>query len=155
MSMIHETTHETCSVRGVRLYETRHVIDRTRGNLAVGEVGRELPFAPQRYFLTYAIPTEQTRGAHAHRQCSQFLVCTHGECHLLVDDGENREEFCLNRPTFGVLVPPMVWAVEHLHTPDSVLMVLASHAYEPSDYIRDYAEFLDHIRIREGASAAS
>ena len=73
----------------------------------------------------------------------------------MVDDGENREEFCLNRPTFGVLVPPMVWAVEHLHTPDSVLMVLASHAYEPSDYIRDYAEFLDHIRIREGASAAS
>lgn len=153
MSTIHEASSDTCSVRGVRLYETRHVIDRTRGNLAVGEVGRELPFTPQRYFLTYAIPSKQTRGAHAHRQCSQFLVCTSGECHLIVDDGEHREEFCLNRPTLGVLVPPMVWAVEHLHSPTSVLMVLASHPYEPSDYIRDYAEFLHSIRSQGGASS--
>ncbi len=150
MSTIHETSSEGCSVRGVRLYETRHVIDRVRGNLTVGEVGRELPFVPQRYFLTYAIPSEQTRGAHAHLRCSQFLVCAHGECHLVVDDGKNREEFCLNRPSLGVLVPPMVWAVEHLHTADSVLMVLASHPYEPSDYIRDYAEFLGHVRTSEG-----
>lgn len=152
MTMIHETSSAACSVRGVRLYETRNVIDRVRGNLTVGEVGRELPFVPQRYFLTYAIPSEQTRGAHAHLQCAQFLVCVHGECHLVVDDGENREEFCLNRPTFGVLVPPLVWAVEHLHSADSVLMVLASHPYEPSDYIRDHAAFLGHVRNRGGVA---
>lgn len=149
--MIHETTTETCSVRGVRLYEMRHVVDRVRGNLTVGEFGG-LPFAPQRYFLTYAIPSEQTRGAHAHRLCSQFLLSAHGECHLIVDDGVNREEFCLNRPTFGVLVPPLVWAVEHRHSPESVLMVLASHPYEPADYIRDYAEFLATVRMEEPKS---
>lgn len=149
--MIHNTVSETCSVRGVRLYEMRHVVDGVRGNLTVGEFGRELPFLPQRYFLTYAIPSMQTRGAHAHRECAQFLVSTHGNCHLVVDDGENREEFCLNRPTFGVLVPPMVWAVEHMHSPDSVLLVLASHPYQPQDYIRDYAEFLHQIRSEEGS----
>ena len=141
--MIHETTIESCSVRGVRLYEMRHVLDRVRGNLSAAEFGNDLPFIPQRYFLTYAIPSEQTRGEHAHRLCSQFLVCVHGECHLRVEDGENCEEFCLNRPTFGVLVPPMVWATEHLHSPDSVLMVLASRPYEPEDYIRDYRDFLN------------
>jgi len=140
--MIQETQISSCAVRGVRLYEMRHVLDDVRGHLTVGEFGRDLPFLPLRYFLTYTIPTQQTRGEHAHRECMQFLVCTHGECHLVVDDGENRDEFCLNRPTFGVLVPPMVWAVEHLHSKDSVLLVLASHSYDSADYIRDYDEFL-------------
>ena len=139
--MIHETTIENCSVRGVRLFEMRHVVDRVRGNLAALEFTQDLPFMPQRVFLTYGIPSLRTRGEHAHKMCEQFLVCVHGECHVRVDDGENCEEFCLNRPTFGVLVPPMVWAQEHLHSMDSVLMVLASSPYEPEDYIRDYSEF--------------
>jgi hypothetical protein len=140
--MIQELVSEACSVRGVQLFEMRHVVDLTRGNLVALEYNQDLPFTPQRCFLTYAIPSQQTRGEHAHRRCAQFLVCAHGECHLRVDDGENREEFCLNRPTFGVLVPPMVWATEHLHSSDSVLLVLASRPYEPEDYIRDYQEFL-------------
>ncbi len=139
--MIHETTIETCSVRGVRLFEMRHVLDPVRGNLTALEFTRDLPFVPQRIFMTYGIPSERTRGEHAHKLCEQFLVCVHGECHVIVDDGENREEFCLNRPTLGLLVPPMVWAQEHLHSADSVLAVLASHPYEPADYVRDYREF--------------
>jgi UDP-2-acetamido-3-amino-2,3-dideoxy-glucuronate N-acetyltransferase len=144
--MIHATTIEPCSTHGVKLYEMSHVVDHVRGHLTVGDFSQDLPFQPQRYFLTYAIPSEQTRGEHAHRQCAQFLLCTHGECHLRVDDGENCEEFCLNRPTIGVLVPPMIWTTAHLHSPDSVLMVLASHSYEPEDYIRDYAEFLTIVK---------
>lgn len=144
--MIHETTIENCSVRGVRLFEMSHVVDPVRGNLTALEFSHDLPFDAQRIFLTYGIPSMSTRGEHAHRLCEQFLVCVHGECHLSVDDGENREEFCLNRPTFGVLVPPMVWAQEHLHSADSVLMVLASRPYEAEDYIRDYREFTNMVK---------
>lgn len=140
--MIREMQVSTCSVNGVRLFEMRHVVDDVRGHLTVGELGQGLPFLPRRYFLTYSIPTAQTRGEHAHRLCSQFLVCTHGECRVVVDDGRNREELHLNRPTFGVLVPPMVWALEHRHSADSVLLVLASHPYDTGDYIRDYDAFL-------------
>jgi UDP-2-acetamido-3-amino-2,3-dideoxy-glucuronate N-acetyltransferase len=147
--MIHETAIESCSVRGVRLYELRRVVDRVRGDLAVCDFSQELPFQPRRCFMTYAIPSAQTRGEHAHRRCWQFLVCTHGECHVRVDDGENCEEFCLNRPTLGILIPPMVWAAEHLHSADSVLMVLASRSYEPEDYIRDYGEFLSMIKAQQ------
>ena len=148
--MIHETSIKTCSVRGVHLYEMLHVVDQLRGNLTALEFSRELPFVPQRIFMTYGIPSLSTRGEHAHRLCEQFLVCVHGECHLRVDDGENCEEFCLNRPTHGVLVPPMVWAQEHLHSADSVLLVLASRPYEPADYIRDYNEFM---RVVKGGKA--
>lgn len=144
--MIQDTIIESCTVRGVRLYEMRHVVDRERGNLAALEFMEDLPFTPRRCFLTYSIPSAQTRGEHAHLCCEQFIVCVHGECHLRVDDGEHCEEFCLNRPNFGVLVPPMVWATEHLHSEGSVLMVLASHAYEPADYLRDYATFLSKVR---------
>jgi len=151
--MIHETTIETCSVRGVRLFEMRHVVDPLRGNLTALEFTQDLPFVPQRIFMTYGIPSLSTRGEHAHRLCEQFLVCVHGECHLRVDDGENCEEFCLNRPTFGVLVPPMIWAQEHLHSKDSVLLVLASHPYEPEDYIRDYSEFSHSVKRGEGSVA--
>ncbi len=144
--MIHETVIEDCTVRGVRLFEMRHVVDGVRGNLAALEFTQDLPFVPQRIFMTYGIPSQSTRGEHAHLLCAQFLVCVHGECHLCVDDGVNREEFCLNRPTHGVLVPPMVWAREHLHSADSVLLVLASRPYEPADYIRDYSEFLTILK---------
>ncbi len=142
MTMLHEMQMHPCTVRGVRLYEMRHVVDPVRGNLTVAEFGETLPFLPKRFFVTSGVPSDQVRGEHAHHLCSQFLVCTHGECHLLVDDGEHCEEFCLNRPTLGVLVPPMIWASEHLHSADSTLLVLASHPYDPADYIRDYAEYL-------------
>ncbi len=46
----------------------------------------------------------------------------------------------------GALVPPMGWTQEYLHSPDSVLMGLASQPYDPADYIRDYNEFLGIIK---------
>jgi hypothetical protein len=51
-----------------------------------------------------------------------------------------------DRPEIGVLVPPMVWAEASGHSADSGLLVLASHGYDPGDYIRDYTEFLSIMR---------
>lgn len=135
-----------CRVRGVQLYEMPRIEDHARGNLTVGQVPDGLPFQPQRYFITYGIPSGQTRGRHAHRSCAQFLICAHGQCRVRVDDGLAQQDIRLDRPTLGVLVPPMVWAVEDNHSEDSTLLVLASQPYEPNDYIRDYAEFLTMIR---------
>lgn len=139
---LYHTRIRTCKVRGVRLFKMRHVQDDRRGHLTVGEFERELPFVPRRYFITFQIPSQQTRGEHAHRHCAQFLVCVSGQCRVAVDDGRHRQEFCLNHPAVGILVPPMVWASEYDHSPDSALLVFASHRYEPEDYIRDYQEFV-------------
>jgi UDP-2-acetamido-3-amino-2,3-dideoxy-glucuronate N-acetyltransferase len=127
-------------VRGVVSYELPFIED-ARGNLTVGEFGRPLPFIPERYFITFAIPSGTQRGEHAHRECAQYLTCVHGSCSVLVDDGVHQQEFLLDRPTLGLYVPPMIWATECKHSADSTLIVFASHHYDPSDYIRDYLEF--------------
>jgi acetyltransferase-like isoleucine patch superfamily enzyme len=132
-------------VAGVRAYHLPFISD-PRGNLTVGEFERSLPFIPKRYFLTFDVPNSHLRGEHAHKECHQFLICVHGSCAVVVDNGTQREEFLLNRPTFGVHVPPMVWATEYKHSADSTLLVFASHYYDPDDYIRDYHAFLEACR---------
>jgi len=134
-------------VRGVRAFQLPFISD-PRGNLTVGEFERGLPFAPLRYFITFDVPSASMRGEHAHKECEQFLICVRGSCNVVVDDGTQREEFVLDRPTFGVYVPPMVWATEYKHSADSTLMVFASHHYDPADYIRDYDEFLAATKAR-------
>lgn len=129
-------------VRGVRVYEMRDIPD-LRGALSVGEFGKELPFMPKRYFLVHDVASERIRGEHAHKQCHQFLICTHGACSLIADDGKNRQEFRLDRPNMGVHLPPKIWGIQYKFTRDAVLLVFASEHYDTADYIRNYHEFLE------------
>lgn len=132
-------------VRGVTLHELPLVKD-LRGSLSVGEFGRTLPFVPKRYFLVFDVPSREVRGEHAHRVCAQFLVCTRGSCAVVVDDGDRREEFLLDRPNLGVYMPPMIWGTQYRYSEDAVLLVLASEHYDAADYIREYGEFLAAVR---------
>jgi acetyltransferase-like isoleucine patch superfamily enzyme len=138
---------EATAVAGVTLHRTPLVED-IRGNLTAGEMGRGLPFVPERYFLVMDVPSGETRGAHAHRVCAQFLVCVAGACSIVVDDGTHRLEVRLDDPCLGVHVPPGVWAIQYKYTRDAVLLVLASHPYAADDYIRDYDEFLAAVGRR-------
>lgn len=138
--LAHPGPVQRVGVGDVALYELPLVRD-MRGSLSVGELGRTMPFAPKRYFLVFSVPGREIRGEHAHRQCHQFLVCAHGSCAVVVDDGRERREMQLSRPNLGVHIPPMVWGIQYKYSPDAVLMVLASHHYDPADYIREYSEF--------------
>ena len=131
-------------IEGVRLYDLAVITD-LRGSLSFAEYGKELPFIPKRFFLVYDVPSKDIRGEHAHRELQQFLVCTKGSISVMVDDGDNRVEYCLNRPNFGLYVPPMIWSSQYQYSADAVLMVLASDIYKAEDYIRDYDEFLSEI----------
>jgi len=126
-----------CLVRGVTIHRLPLVQD-LRGYLCAFD---QFPFDIKRYFLVFNVPSREVRGEHAHRSLHQFVVCAHGECRLIVDDGEQREQIVLNSPTVGVHIPPMVWTVQYQYTPDAVLLVLASDTYKTEDYIRDYGEF--------------
>jgi hypothetical protein len=134
-------------VRGVRLQRMTSAVD-LRGSLTAGQVGSELPFDVKRYFLVYGVPTVETRGEHAHHQCHQFLVATHGSVHVVADDGTDRQEFVLDRPDVGLYLPPLTWGIQYRYSSDAVLLVLASDLYDPADYIRDYAEFTALVRNR-------
>lgn len=128
------------SVKGVTLHTMRTVPD-MRGTLSAGEFERDLPFRPRRYFLVYDVPTAETRGEHAHRQCQQFLIAVKGSVRVVADDGAQRQEFLLDRSNKGLYLPPMVWGIQYNYSPDAVLLVFASDHYDADDYIRDYAEF--------------
>lgn len=133
------------TVAGVSLIHLTHVQD-MRGQLAVAELERDIPFVPARFFFVYAVPSNKVRGAHAHRSCEQLLVCVNGRVNVVVDDGKHREEVVLDAPRIGLHVPAMVWAAEYQYSADAVLMVMASQSYDPADYIRDYDEFLALVR---------
>lgn len=117
-----------------------------RGSLSVGNFPVEVPFVPARYFLVFGVPSRETRGAHAHRICHQFLVCVSGSCRVLADDGTTRSEIVLDSPAVGVHLPPMTWGTQYEYSEDAVLLVFASHPYDPDEYIRNYDEFLDAVR---------
>lgn len=136
-----EISETTSQVRGVAVLELNHVAD-LRGDLCVAEWKTDIPFEPKRVFYVYNVPNVRVRGEHAHKECHQYLVCVHGSVSVVVDDGQNREEYRLDRPWIGLHIPPHVWSIQYKYSSDGVLMVFASHKYNPDDYIRDYNEFL-------------
>lgn len=102
----------------------------------------EIPFAVKRVFYLYDIPGGESRGAHAHKSCHQFLIAASGSFEVLLDDGKVQRLVQLNRPYMGLHIPPGIWASEVNFSSGSVCLVMASHPYEEADYIRDYAVFL-------------
>tara|TARA_A100001391_G_scaffold160_2_gene318 strand:+ start:17330 stop:18268 length:939 start_codon:yes stop_codon:yes gene_type:complete len=131
--------HKT-QVPGVNLYKLDRVTD-IRGSLTVGEFERTVPFAIKRYFMVFDVPSAETRGEHAHRECHQFLICARGSCSVVADDGKNRQEFVLDRPDIGIHLPPMIWGIQYKYSSDALLLVFASEYYKTEDYIRKYEDF--------------
>lgn len=126
---------------GAVLYEIPHFEDE-RGALNVLEIARELPFGCQRIFYTYTVPQGSVRGEHAHKVCEQFLIAVRGEVCVTVDDGEKRDQIVLDSPSKGLHLPSGCWGEQSSHSPDCILMVLASLPYDNADYIRNYDEYL-------------
>jgi acetyltransferase-like isoleucine patch superfamily enzyme len=127
-------------VGACQLHRLPHFAD-MRGSLTPLETHKGLPFPPRRVFLVYGVPSHHVRGEHAHRTCEQSLVAAHGALSVVVDDGTRRREIRLEDQTVGLYLTPMVWGIQYKFDPDSVLMVIASHPYDPADYIRDHGEF--------------
>lgn len=65
-----------------------------------------------------------------------------GSFEVALDDGVNKKRVPLNRPSWGLHVPPGVWASEQNFSSGAICLVLASEEYCEDDYIRDYDEFL-------------
>ena len=144
------TLQET-PVKGVTVHHFP-VIPDLRGNLTVGEFDRQVPFKPLRYFIVFGVPSREIRGEHAHRECHQFLICLRGSCAVVADDGRYKVEVGLDSPDRGLYLPPMIWGIQYKYSSDAMLMVFASHYYDSADYIRDYAQFQQHIAAAKVAA---
>lgn len=96
----------------------------------------------------YDVPGGASRGAHAHRELEQFLICVSGALDVYLDDGYEKRTVHLNRANEGLYIPPMIWASEGNFDTGTVYLVLASRPYDESDYYRDYDQFLAAVRGR-------
>jgi hypothetical protein len=121
-------------------------IETIGGNITPIHNNINVPFEVKRVFYSYDIPGGEDRGAHAHKECHQFLIAASGAYEVLLDDGVNKRTVLLNRPFFGLHVPPGIWASEQAFSSGSICLVLASHGYTESDYIRSYEEYLDFVK---------
>lgn len=121
--------------------ELKRVEDR-RGNITPVNSELDVPFDIKRVFYLYDIPGGESRGAHAHKCCHQFLIAASGAFEVVLDDGHNKRTVTLNRSFYGLHIPPGIWAAEQGFSSGSVCLVFASEKYDEADYIRDYDEFL-------------
>ena len=113
-----------------------------QSSLIAIEGQRDVPFSIARVYYIFATGPGVERGFHAHRDLCQWLVCVHGSCLMVLDDGRQRQEVRLDRPNLALQIGPMMWREMRDFSADAVLMVLASTVYDEADYIRDYDEFL-------------
>ena len=116
------------------------------GNLTVVSENVHVPFPINRVFYSYDIPGGEDRGAHAHKECHQFIIAASGSFEVVLDDGTNKRTVALNRPFWGLHVPPGIWASEQGFSSGSICLVLASHGYSEEDYIRNYDDFMKYVQ---------
>lgn len=111
------------------------------GNITPINNSINIPFDVKRVFYIYDIPGGEDRGAHAHKECHQFLIAASGSFEIEIDDGINKRTITLNLPYYGLHIPPGIWAAEKGFSSGAVCLVLASHKYDESDYLREYNTF--------------
>jgi len=111
------------------------------GDLVVAEGENSLiPFSIKRVFNVRA-QKGHIRGRHAHRHCSQLLICTNGAVEVKCDNSRKNEFYVLDKPNFGLLITPGIWTEQKYMKNNSILTVLCNRAYEESDYLRNYEDF--------------
>ena len=118
-----------------------------RGQLVALEEFKDIPFRIKRVYYMYDTGTGVVRGKHAHKSLQQILICIHGSCKVLLDNGRERKVVPLEKPYEGLYVANNMWREMYDFSSDAVLMVLASELYDEKDYIRDYQEFLSLVDV--------
>lgn len=112
-----------------------------RGELVAIEGLKTIPFEIARVYYLMRL-NEHARGFHAHKKLKQVVVCLHGSCRFVLDDGTRREQITLDCPNTALFIENMIWREMHDFKNECIIMVLADTCYDESDYIRQYGDFL-------------
>lgn len=129
------------TVDNVKIVELPRFLD-ARGNLSFAEQNNHIPFEIKRTYWIYDVPGGEARGGHAFRQNQEFVVALSGSFDIIVDDGQNKKAFTLNRSYYGLYVPAGLWRTMANFSTNSLALEFGSEHYNEKDYIRDYSDFL-------------
>jgi dTDP-4-dehydrorhamnose 3,5-epimerase-like enzyme len=117
-----------------------------RGNLTFIEGTKHVPFEIQRVYYLYDVPGGAERAGHAHKELQQLIIAMSGSFDAIVDNGNERKTFHLNRSYYGLYIPAMIWRELENFSSGAVCLVLASTLYDEGDYYRDYKTYLKAVR---------
>lgn len=122
------------------------IVHNDSGNISVLENRINIPFAVKRVYYLYDVPAGSERGGHAHYELQQYIIAASGSFNIILDDGENKREIFLNHPNMALYIKQGIWREINNFSSGSICLVLASHPYNESDYIRDYDDYLKYIK---------
>ena len=129
------------TIKDVKIIDVPKIIDpKGRGKLCFIEKDI-IPFDIKRFYYLYDVPSDAYRGGHAHKNLTQFMIPLSGSFEVLVDDGNMKKKFMLNKPNKGLLIPKGIWREMDNFSSGSVCAVLASDYFDEEDYFRNYDEF--------------
>jgi dTDP-4-dehydrorhamnose 3,5-epimerase-like enzyme len=132
------------SLDNVRIIELPKILDE-RGNLTFIEGNNHIPFKIERSYMIYDVPGGETRGGHAYMELNEFIVALSGSFDVVLDDGNEKRTYSLNRSYYGLYVPKMIWRSLENFSTNALCMILASEKYNEDDYLRDYDLFKNKI----------
>ena len=121
----------------------------SRGNLSYIEQVNHVPFEIKRTYWIYDVPGGEERGGHAFKKNNEFIVALSGAFDVLIDDGEQKRIFTLNRSYYGLYVPAGLWREMNNFSTNSLALILSSIDYNAEDYIRDYDEYIAMKREKQ------
>lgn len=124
-----------------RIIEIPRIVDE-RGNLSVVEEDGLIPFKIKRSYWIYDVPGGEHRGGHAYKENCEFIIALSGSFDIVIDDGNERNVFSLNRSYYGLYVPHGLWREMENFSTNSLALILSSTDYDSQDYIREYDDFL-------------
>lgn len=132
-------------VEQAKIVDLPKILDR-RGNLSVIEEYKNIPFKIERTYWIYDVPGGEVRGGHAYKNNREFIVALSGSFDVVLDDGQEKKIFSLNRSYYGLYVPQGLWRQMKNFSTNSLALILASTSYNQNDYIYDYQDFLTYIQ---------
>lgn len=129
------------TIDDVKIIELPKFLD-ARGNLSFAEQYNHIPFEIKRTYWIYDVPGGEARGGHAFKLNQEFMVALSGSYDVVIDDGENKKFFTLNRSYYGLYVPAGLWRTMENFSTNSLALEFGSEHYNEEDYVREYDDFL-------------
>lgn len=129
------------TINDVKIIELPKFLD-ARGNLSFAENYKQIPFEIKRTYWIYDVPGGKDRGGHAFRENQEVVIALSGAFDVVVDDGENKKTFSLNRSYYGLYIPSGLWRSMDNFSTNSFALEFGSISYSADDYVREYEDFL-------------